>query len=57
MKRIFTLVEPLIAILSFWWKVGKEKPCNGMRITSFLLMPLVGFTHLRPRRKCQFYSY
>ena len=56
MKRIFTLVEPLIAIPSFWGekKVGKEKPCNGMCITSFLLMPLVSSAHLRARRKCNF---
>ncbi|MGF0035665.1 prepilin-type N-terminal cleavage/methylation domain-containing protein, partial [Victivallis vadensis] len=46
----FTLIELLIviaiiAILSFPGekKVGKEKPRNGMCVTSFLLMPLVGF--------------
>ena len=58
MKRIFTLIELLvviaiIAILSFPGekKVGKEKPRNGMCVTSFLLMPLVGFAPPAPRKK------
>ena len=48
-QNMFTLIEVLIviviiAILSFPGekKVGKEKPYNGMCVTSFLLMPLVG---------------
>ena len=51
-KQIFTLIELLIviaiiAILSFPGekKVGKEKPYNGMCVTSFLLIP-VSYTHL-----------
>ncbi|MGN1364510.1 MAG: prepilin-type N-terminal cleavage/methylation domain-containing protein, partial [Victivallis vadensis] len=58
MKRIFTLIELLvviaiIAILSFPGekKVSKEKPYNGMCVTSFLLMPLVGFAPPAPRKK------
>ena len=58
MKRIFTLIELLvviaiIAILSFPGekKVGKEKPYNGMCVTSFLLMPLVGFAPPGPPEK------
>ena len=54
----FTLIKLLvviaiIAILSFPGekKVGKEKPRNGMCVTSFLLMPLVGFAPPAPRRK------
>ena len=54
----FTLVELLvviaiIAILSFPGekKVGKEKPYNGMCVTSFLLMPLVGFAPPAPQKK------
>ena len=56
--RSFTLIELLvviaiIAILSFPGekKVGKEKPYNGMCVTSFLLMPLVGFAPPAPRKK------
>ena len=55
--RHFTLIELLaviaiIALLSFPGekKVGKEKPYNGMCVTSFLLMPLVGVAP-RPHRK------
>ena len=49
----FTLIELLIALLSFPGekKVGKEKPYNGMCVTSFLLMPLVGFAPPAPRKK------
>ena len=54
----FSLIELLIviaiiAILSFPGekKVGKEKPRNGMCVTSFLLMPLVGFAPPAPRKK------
>ena len=61
MKRYFTLIELLvviaiIAILSFPGekKVGKEKPYNGMCVTSFLLMPLVGFAPPAPRKKRRF---
>ena len=57
----FTLIELLIviaiiAILSFPGekKVGKEKPYNGMCVTSFLLMPLVGFAPPAPRKKRRF---
>ena len=57
----FTLIELLvviaiIAILSFPGekKVGKEKPYNGMCVTSFLLMPLVGFAPPAPRKKGRF---
>ncbi len=57
----FTLIELLIviaiiAILSFPGekKVGKEKPRNGMCVTSFLLMPLVGFAPPAPRKKLRF---
>ena len=57
----FTLIELLIviaiiAILSFPGekKVGKEKPYNGMCVTSFLLMPLVGFAPPAPRKKRYF---
>ena len=56
----FTLIELLIviaiiAILSFPGekKVGKEKPRNGMCVTSFLLMPLVGFAPPAPRKKAR----
>ena len=56
----FTLIELLIviaiiAILSFPGekKVGKEKPYNGMCVTSFLLMPLVGFAPPAPRKKAR----
>jgi len=59
--RLFTLIELLvviaiIAILSFPGekKVGKEKPYNGMCVTSFLLMPLVGFAPPAPRKKRRF---
>ncbi|WP_288561097.1 prepilin-type N-terminal cleavage/methylation domain-containing protein [uncultured Victivallis sp.] len=59
--RPFTLIELLvviaiIAILSFPGekKVGKEKPYNGMCVTSFLLMPLVGFAPPAPRKKGRF---
>ena len=59
--RSFTLIELLvviaiIAILSFPGekKVGKEKPYNGMCVTSFLLMPLVGFAPPAPRKKGRF---
>ena len=59
--RLFTLIELLvviaiIAILSFPGekKVGKEKPYNGMCVTSFLLMPLVGFAPPAPRKKHRF---
>ena len=59
--RSFTLIELLvviaiIAILSFPGekKVGKEKPYNGMYVTSFLLMPLVGFAPPAPRKKGRF---
>ena len=59
--RSFTLIELLvviaiIAILSFPGekKVGKEKPRNGMCVTSFLLMPLVGFAPPAPRKKGRF---
>ena len=51
----FTLIKLLIviviiAILSFPGekKAGKEKPRNGMCVTSFLLIPLMGFA---PRKK------
>ena len=54
----FTLIKLLvviaiIAILSFPGekKVGKEKPYNGMCVTSFLFMPLVGFAPPAPRKK------
>ena len=60
-RRSFTLIELLvviaiIAILSFPGekKVGKEKPYNGMCVTSFLLMPLVGFAPPAPRKKGRF---
>ena len=59
-KRYLTLIELLIviaiiAILSFHGekKVGKEKPHNGMCVTSFLLMPLVGFAPPAPRKKAR----
>ena len=47
------VVIAIIAILSFPGekKVGKEKPYNGMCVTSFLLMPLVGFAPPAPRKK------
>ena len=61
LPRLFTLIELLIviaiiAILSFPGekKVGKEKPYNGMCVTSFLLMPLVGFAPPAPRKKHRF---
>ena len=61
MRRHFSLIELLvviaiIAILSFPGekKVGKEKPYNGMCVTSFLLMPLVGFAPPPPRKKRHF---
>ena len=61
MRRFFTLIELLvviviIALLSFPGekKVGKEKPRNGMCVTSFLLMPLVGFAPTAPRKKRRF---
>ena len=62
--RSFTLIELLvviaiIAILSFPGekKVGKEKPRNGMCVTSFLLMPLVGFAPPGPPEKGAFHPY
>ena len=50
------IVIAIIAILSFPGekKVGKEKPRNGMCVTSFLLMPLVGSAPPAPRRKRRF---
>ena len=50
------VVIAIIAILSFPGekKVGKEKPYNGMCVTSFLLMPLVGFAPPAPRKKGRF---
>ena len=47
------IVIAIIAILSFPGekKVGKEKPYNGMCVTSFLFMPLVGFAPPAPRKK------
>ena len=60
-RNSFTLIELLvviaiIALLSFPGekKVGKEKPRNGMCVTSFLLMPLVGFAPPAPRKKGRF---
>ena len=50
------IVIAIIAILSFPGekKAGKEKPYNGMCVTSFLLMPLVGFALPAPRKKHHF---
>ncbi|MBS1372134.1 MAG: prepilin-type N-terminal cleavage/methylation domain-containing protein [Lentisphaeria bacterium] len=59
MRKKFTLIEFLIAIIAMLSfpgekKAGKEKPRNGMCVTSFLLMPLVGFAPPVPRRKRRF---
>lgn len=60
MKRLqrFTLIKLLavivmIVMLSFPGekKTGREKPSNGMHVTSFLLMPLVGFALSASRNK------
>ena len=57
----FSLIELLVvimvsALISFSTekKAGKEKPHNGMCVTSFLLMPLVGFTPPLLRKKRHF---
>ena len=55
----FLVVIAIIAILSFPGekKAGKEKPHNGMCISSFLLMPLVGFAPRSSGKKTLFHSH